>query len=225
MPAREIEFFARHRDLVKEWLSLEARVDELMRDAVTAGDSDRALRLVKADSGDEQVDFFLRNRQLITEWAAIQPMAATALHDELLAAARHSGFEVAGADAGWTSVRTHSNEADASAPTIATELAWRKRDLLTVGRGWPYPRIALWVDTERVPAEERKRLRSATQHAATPLGMTKTDGAWVHWRQLDGVSHSQDLQRYAASCMAAFSEASEQLIPLALQVLSEQASG
>lgn len=225
MSTREIEFFARHRDLVKEWLSLEARVDALVRDAVASGDSDRALRLVKADSGDEQVDFFLRNRQLITEWAAIQPTAAAALHDELLTAARDSEFEVAGADAGWTSVRTHTVSADSSAAAVTTELGWRRRDLLTVGRGWPYPRIALWVDTERVPAEARQRLRSATQHAATPLGMTKTEGAWVHWRPLDGVSQSQNVKSYAAGCMAALSEASEQLIPLALQALSEQTAG
>lgn len=225
MSTREIEFFARHRDLVKEWLNLEPRVDELMRDAVASGDSDRALRLVKAGSGDEQVDFYLRNRQLITEWAAIQPEAGAALHDELLTAARDSGFAVSEAKTGWTSVRSHSNRPETSAGEIAAELGWRKRDLLTVGRGWPYPRLALWVDTEKVPIEERKRLRSATRDAATALRMTKTEREWVHWRQLEGLSQSQNLQSYATGCMAVLSEASEQLLPLAVQVLSERATG
>ncbi|RYG77062.1 hypothetical protein EU513_08930 [Yimella sp. RIT 621] len=226
MSAHEIEVFARHRDQIEEWACLEGRFDELIREAVTAGDAERAISLAKGHSGDEQVDFFVRNRQTIAEWKALQPDAAAALHAELIAAAQRLGFEIVLGHNGWTTIHAYHDQRDTAAAPVTTELAWTKRNLLGVkGDGHPYPRLALWAIDENLAPGQREQIYSSTKSAAHALGMTRKAQAWVHWRPLDGVSQSQNVKSYAAGCMAALSEASEQLIPLALQALSEQTAG
>jgi len=91
MTADAVQFYLRHRLQISEWVKLEKRVDDLIRDAVQEGAVDKATKILSGELGDADVDFYVRNRSLIREWDALQAEAGQALHGELLRAAREAG--------------------------------------------------------------------------------------------------------------------------------------
>lgn len=222
MLTEEIGFYLRHRVQISEWAALHERVEKLMRDAVTAGSHDAALRLLNGESGDDEVDFYVRNRALITEWDALQTSAGLALHDALLDAVRNADCRVVEGKRGWTTamVRTPGLAALRGEHEAWIEMAWTKQDLLSTRRGFASPRIAIVLKPSRWAGEDRTRVLAATSVVAREQGLTKRqDGWWIHWGVLAEVAESQDLGSYADDCVEQLQEASNRVYPRLLDAI------
>ena len=215
MTADAVQFYLRHRLQIYEWVKLEKRVDDLIRDAVKEGAVDKATKILNGEFGDADVDFYVRNRSLIKEWDSLQAVAGQALHAELLRAAREAGCRATEEKRGWTFARVSSPEFDwLVEQKVEVELGWTKQDLLSTRRGSPFPRIALQLNPHRWNGENRARLIEATRPVAHELGMTRKDKWWVHWRMLGAISESQDLRSYAEACVGKLHLASERFYPM-----------
>jgi len=158
MRTDEVQFYLRHRGQITAWAKLEKRVDALMRDAVKQGAVDKAIQLLKGDSGDKDVDFYVRNRSLITQWDGLQSAAGQALHNALQSAAQDAG---AAADTGK---RGHSS---AHFPTehltgrlwvwddhgVRVQLWWIRQHLMSTRRQYAFPRLFLSLNRHRWKGE------------------------------------------------------------------------
>ena len=223
MTTDEIAFYLRHRRQITEWAALEGRVHDLLRDTVAEGSVDKAAQLLAGESGDDEVDFYVRNRSLITQWDALQVPAGHALHQALLSAARDAGCPATEHRRGWTSARARSPELDALFDDWGAwvEFAWTKQDLLSTRRGYRFPRVALLLPPNRWQGDVRAGLIKGTRAVARELGMNKKGGDWwTHWRMLDEISDSQDVESYAAECVTQFRNTANSLCPVLREVIS-----
>ena len=222
MATDQVAFYLRHRGQISEWAKLEKRVDGLMRDAVEQGEQDKAVMLLRGDSGDPEVDFHVRNRSLISQWDSLQTAAGEALHASLVEAAREGGLHIHQGKQGWTEVRLRSPEFEAlrDERSVHVELVWTKQDLLSTRRGYPFPRLALVLPPATWQGASRNLVVTATRVTAHDLGMKKKVTWWVHWGMLDAIAESQDPRNYADGCIAKLQEASVRLYPVLLEAIS-----
>jgi hypothetical protein len=226
MTSREVQFYLRHRRQVTEWAQLEKRVLGLMRDLVSEHAPDKAVDLLRGESGEAEVDFYVRNRSLITEWDGLQAAAGQALHSALLTALRDAKLDPTEGKKGWTSAMIQFRLGEATEDwNAALEMAWTKQDLLSTRRGYAFPRLALVLHPGRLEAETRSLLANATRAEAHAIGLRRKSNWWVHWATLEGISESQDLETYATRCVAQLQEASARMSPVlqgALPPVSER---
>lgn len=222
MTTAEIQFYLSHRSQIAQWAKLESRSDNLMRDIVTGGDADRASQLLKGDSGDDEIDFYVRNRLLINEWDNLQTVAGEALHAALVEATQRAGFDAVDYKRGWFEVRAQSAELNELHDEfeISIYMAWTKAHLLSTRRGYPFPRVALELRPSTWQGERRQALIKATQGPAHELGMKRKNTWWVHWRMLNPIPESQQLQAYADDCVARLQEAATRLQPVLQEALT-----
>lgn len=212
----EVDFYVRHFRQIAEWSKLAERVRDLMRAAVLGQDVDAALALLSGESGDAAVDFYIRNRHLISQWTALQPVASLALHTALIEGGRGIGTPTDRSRRSYSTVRVGSPALDAlhDEHAVWVELLWTKGDLLTLGRGVAFPRLAM-VHSPKVWDEAgRAHLDDQTRAVARSLGMTLRGEWWGHCRVLDGVRDGEGLHEYAERCLQSATVAAERFGPV-----------
>lgn len=216
MATDAVEFYLRNRRQISAWAELGTRADDLMRDAVKQGAVDKALNLLKGESGEDDVDFYVRNRSLITQWDSLQTDAGAALHAALLSAGPAAGCDAWEGKAGWSEALVRSPEFDKlkDEQSVWVQLAWTKQHLLSTRRGYPFPRLALVISPNKWKGESRDHLIKVTRPVAHELGMKKKDNWWAHWRMFDEIPGSPDLRSYADDCVTKLQEASQLLYPV-----------
>jgi hypothetical protein len=224
----EVEFYLRHRSQIVEWAKLDTRFNDLLRDSVRERDVDKVSKLFAGEFGDAEVDFFSRNRSLITEWAAIQTVAGQALHQALLTAGSAAGCPAHEYPRGLTEARVRGKDYDGflERRRVQVILAWTRQDLLTTGRGYPFPRLALDLGApEQWQGDGRPELIRATRQVAHELGMKKGGKGnwWVHWGMLEAITDGQDLAAYAAECFYQLQNAAGRFQPILRDVIGGEA--
>ncbi|NCD17155.1 MAG: hypothetical protein EOL91_07550 [Actinobacteria bacterium] len=223
--ADEVQFYARHYRQIEQWAQLEKRVHDVLKDSVKGGDVERALSLISGETGDAELDFYVRNRHLIMQWHSLQPATGLALHQALLGMGKDQFDGAHERRNGWTTVAARSPELEALGQRgLYVELAWMKQHLLSTGRGFPFPRLALAHNPDTWDESSRARLRAATSSTAHALGMKRRgDKWWAHWGFLEGIADGQNEDDYAQQCMSIALTAGERLAPVLNQEIAAMA--